>query len=735
MGSRRNERPLTLRPKGLSDGIDGTNVFPGAMFQLANLVPSATTPGLFVPRPAATLETDFTGSGITTPAGTTALLVIGQKAYGMISSASFSGKDEPFIYDLATDTFITISGLAAGLLPATQLTTGDWQPPHMEMIGNRILVTHPGFSAGSGVYFGWIDMTGFSLGTLKGNTSSGSPIISSITGDGSSNPILDGIQPGQTISGTNIPAGAYIKSVANGTTDINTAGDTHTNTTIDGIASTTGMAAGMYVTGSGIPAGAYITSVDSGTQITISAAATATASAVAINVSGGGSITISANATGTANLTTLTIAGGTAASPLWGAGNTNVNGLVTVPKWVSNFNNRAWFAVNNMEVYSDSLNPLNITNASQALTLGDDQDVTASVWLPLNNISTGGIIQALIAIKGDAIMFQITGDAATSNLSANTLNVSVGTLAPNTICSTPLGVAFVAPDGLRMIDFQAHVTDPIGANGSGVCVPFISAIDPTRMCAAFNQNVLRVSVKNGNLGTPVWQEYWLDFNLKIWTGPHSFPAQQIQPYQYATGAEGGHGFLLAGQGIDHKLWLSGVNPVATDSYVENGTQLNWTYQPALFPDNTQMSMNRMGQSAIAMAVPVGLNVGFTVSNEIGTLLDQTSITGTGVSPSMWGSMTLGTDLWGSSSGYYRQYNIPWHVPLIFKQANLIAAGQSVAGTIIGNLYLKYQPLGYLLDIFVTPPTPSPAANDIVTEAGDNLVTNGGDQLVTEGTQG
>lgn len=60
------------------------------------------------------------------------------------------------------------------------------------------------------------------------------------------------------------------------------AGDTHTNTTIDNIASTAGMYAGQAISGSGIQAGTRIASVDSGTAITTTLATTATASGVTI---------------------------------------------------------------------------------------------------------------------------------------------------------------------------------------------------------------------------------------------------------------------------------------------------------------------------------------------------------------------------------------------------------------------------------------------------------------------
>jgi hypothetical protein len=59
-------------------------------------------------------------------------------------------------------------------------------------------------------------------------------------------------------------------------------GDTHTNTTIDGIASTAGMYSGQAISGSGIQAGTRISSVDSSTAITVDTATTATAAGVTI---------------------------------------------------------------------------------------------------------------------------------------------------------------------------------------------------------------------------------------------------------------------------------------------------------------------------------------------------------------------------------------------------------------------------------------------------------------------
>jgi hypothetical protein len=690
---------MTVKPKGLSDAIDGSNSFPGAMTKLANMVPDPGTGSVFIPRSASILLTDFGSSGITTPGNISAELVVGTRVYGMIGSSSPAGHDVPYCYDFSTNSFVAIADITSANTPVTQSASGDWTPPHMEMIANRVICTHPGFPGGTGAYFGWLDLTGFSSTTLVGNTTNGSKVIQSISGDGTSSPILDGVQPGQTVTGTGIPANTVVESVSNGTVDINTTGTTHSNTTIDAIPASAValMQIGMYVSGSGIVPGTFIQALPGGgVSITLSQGATASASGVAINVSGGGTITLSNAATATNALVALAITGGTFAAPVWSAGNTNVNPLPAVPAWVSQFNGRAYYAVNNGEYFSDSLAPLNISLGTQALTFGDNTPVTCSAGLPLNNITTGGIIQALIVVKGAEVMWQITGDQGTNDLASNALNVSVGSLAPNTFTPTPLGLAFIAPDGLRVVDFTAHISDPIGANGEGVQAPFLNALFPTRMCAAFNQNVLRVTVQNAGATGDPYQEYWWDFTRKIWTGPHSFGNALIQP-AFALAAKG-KGFIGVGAGISSKLWQSDAIPTASDSYVENGALLNWSYQTVLLPDNQDMSQNRLGESAIALSLPPGQVVGVTFTNEIGTILNQVQINSTSSGAAVWGGFNWGSAAWSAGGGTFWQYNIPWTGPVIFKQGQVQFAGASQSGFAIGNLYLRYQPLGYLLNV-------------------------------------
>lgn len=606
----RNGQTLTFRAQGVCDSIDGTNAMPGAMKTLTNLVPNPANRNQFVPRPASTQVTDFTG--FTLPEGGEALLIIGAFAWGMIASDRFAGKSEPFCYDLANGVFIAIAGPTAANCPLSISPTGDWEPPTLSMVSNRLMITHPGYD-GVTYFVGWIDISSF----------------------------------------TSTPA----------------TGDTHTNTLVDALSLnplTSGWQVGQRITGAGIPADTFIVALTA-TSVTLSQAATATAAGVA-----------------------LTVTGGTPAAPQYGAGQTNGQALIARPVAVSQFNGRAYYAVENGLQFSDALLPLQITNATQAMTLGDNQPVTALGGLPLSNQVQGGLLQALIAFKADDLYYQITGDPATNNLKQDAVVGSVGTLAPNTLTPTPQGLAYVAPDGLRIVGLDGKSSQPIGTNGLGVNVPFLNAVSPTRMCAAFDQNLIRITVQNGAVDGQPLEEYWYDFSLNIWTGPHSFPAALISPYHNGT-----NDFILFAAGIDGKLWESKASPNAAATYTENGTPLDFVWRTTLVPDNDQLAANQIIQSALGLTLPSTQALTVTAFDDTGDTLGLVSVSGNGDPGSIWNAFNWGAATWGAAITPFRQYELPWPAPLVFKQMAVQINGQSVGGLVIGNFYAKYQILGYV----------------------------------------
>ncbi|MEK6591555.1 MAG: hypothetical protein AABZ67_00600 [Pseudomonadota bacterium] len=532
----RNSRPLKWTPSGISDALDGGNAFPGAMTQLANLIPDPTTKGLFMCRPAAVALAGFPPSPAIT-AFISASLVVGNQIYFMAGISG--GVDRPYCYDLSANAFVAVSGVVpsggGANCPTSQLSTGAWTPPIMKLVGTRIVVTHPGFSAASGNYVGWINIS-------------------------------------------------------------------------------------------------------------------------------------------------------TPSAPAWSAGNTATNVLPSVPTGVAQFGGRAYYICGNALNASDSGNPLVITNATQVLTIGDSTAVTALAQLPLATTS-GGVVQSLIAFKGAVTMYQITGDFATSTWAVNQLNVATGTDAPLSICDTPAGIAFISPDGLRLIDYGANVSEPIGDGGDGITNPFINAVTPSRIVGASTADTLRFSVQNNvAAGTP-WQEYWFDFSRKIWTGPHTCAAAAIQPW--------GSTFVMAPQFDTIALYTSAAYPSALAIFTEDGATLTWDFQTVLLPDSGGMNENCLNETAVMMQLPAQQQVDCSFQDEDGTVLNSVSLFNSASAGPVWGSFTWGAATWGSTS-VLKQRQIPWEKPLVFKQGSLLLHGNSSGQVRIGNLYMRFEQLGYLL---------------------------------------
>lgn len=539
--SLRNATPVRFSPSGLSDTLDGSNVPPGACAQLVNLIPDPTTKNLWQCRPAALQTTDFTG--FTTPAFISVQKVVGTKIFGMIASGLNAGRDQPFAYDLVTNTFSTITGITAANTPISPATSGEWTPPTMDVVGTKVIVTHPGFTGGGGVFFGWFEI---------------------------SDP----------------------------------------------------------------------------------------------------------------------------ANIVWNGGNTTTNGLPTPPTAVKQFTDRAYFIVNPPTgqpglYYTDTLT-LTITSGTQVLTFNDNVKLTALGALPLSN-QLGGIIQSLIVFKGAAVMYQVTGNPAlTANpLTVNTMNVATGTLAPNSICATPRGLGFIAPDGLRVINFQGVISDPIGDAGSGVTTPFIYAIAPSRMAAACNAKTYRVSVQNGAATGSPNQEFWYDIPRGAWSGPHTFPASQISVYNNV--------FLVAPIGVTGKLFTSEGAQSLTSTFVENGNQLTFTWATSMLPDTQQMSENAIVESTISMSYAAAGIYNAFCGDENGSLFDSIILTAPGTT-TVWGGFTWGAALWQGAANALAPRPLNWTIPIVFRRLYIGVTGNCAAGIKIGDLFMRYQQLGYLQQV-------------------------------------
>lgn len=301
-----NQRPITIQPTTLSDGADGTNLPPGAMSTLQNLIPSPSTRNALAPRPAAELLTLLSDLGISGAGPISSMLVVGDRAYLMVPSNLTPGFDEPVVVDLSTEppTLVTITGVTATNVPTTPAPDGDWTPPIMAQVGSRIVVTHPGFPGGTSTR-GW-------LSVLTGNFVSGN---TQITGDlfaGLVRPpffVLDGIEVGQRLYGPSIVDETRITDIQQ--TSITTTGTGLIAQADITVASATGLAIGMSVACADItvlPAGAHINNIV-GTTVTLSANLSAAASSDTFYFFGGG-ITMADQANGTATGEIFFVLGG-----------------------------------------------------------------------------------------------------------------------------------------------------------------------------------------------------------------------------------------------------------------------------------------------------------------------------------------------------------------------------------------------------------------------------------------
>lgn len=154
----RNGQPVRFTPKGICDAFDATDAFAGACQALTNLVFDQGNPEIVISRPGVGAPLTSFG-GFTTPTFVSAHVTIGTVVYGMVSSGRNAGHDEPFAFDTASNTFITISGVTSGNTPTSPATSGPWTPPTVAVVSTKILVTHPGFNGVGSNFFGVIDIS------------------------------------------------------------------------------------------------------------------------------------------------------------------------------------------------------------------------------------------------------------------------------------------------------------------------------------------------------------------------------------------------------------------------------------------------------------------------------------------------------------------------------------------------------------------------------------------------
>jgi len=454
----------------------------------------------------------------------------------MVASSRNAGNDEPFVYDIPSGLFVSVTGVTSANTPSSPATFGDWTPPTMALVGGKILVSHPGFNAAGGYYFGVLDIN---------------------------NPAI----------------------------------------------------------------------------------------------------------------------------PAWSAGNlTGAISLTTKPISIQLYSGRAWYAVNNALVFSDTNNPINCTAGTQVVTLGTNQSIVAVGGTPLISTTQGGIIQSLTVFTTSNLIYQITGDAALSTLTLNQLNVETGTYSQNSIAPTPQGLCFVSPEGVRFIQPNGLVSDPLGVSGQGIVDVFVVVPIPTRIALAYAGDVIRFNVPITTVAGASIQEFFYHLSRKIWSGPHTFPASLIQGF--------GSSFIITPVGVPSTLFKSNVLATSTDTFVENGNQMSWQIVTPLLPATDDMAMHEVTEQTIALAVSTTDTYTFSFTDESGAALGTTTIPST-ATLSLWGTAIWGVSLWGGASKPYRTFRLDYSKSIIFSQASFSGSGNSSGAFRIGPSRVRLRHLGYV----------------------------------------
>lgn len=642
--SQRKSQPVKWSPRGLSDTLDTSEIFDGAMALLQNLVPDPSTANVWQCRPAAQLLNDFhqvpgisTFGAITPGAGYTNGVYNGvtlvNNTRGMILSATANITVAGGIVTVVTPVFGGRGAQVGDVMTAPASSIG----------GTGAGFTVPVATVGTTIN----QFDGISALLVVGNLAFG--MVGSVAG---------------IYNGFDIPFCFNLLTK-------------------------------QFVTISGITTANVPTSLPSWTPPATPPAwipPTMALIASKVMVTHAGFPGTGTNFVGQIDISTPT-------APAWSTH--QLTGAVTftvVPTWVENFNGRAYYINNDPiqpgVIFSDVLAPTNCTNGNQVLTFNDNQNLTAMGPLQLNN-QLGGIVQSLMVFKGVSNIYQVVGDAALNNLTVNTLNVATGTLAPNSISATPKGLAFMAPDGYRIIDFQASVSNPIGQNGSGTTVPFINAVVPSRVSSSCNGTIFRTTVQNGiKPGTPV-EEYWYQFEAH-WSGPHLFPITSAQFTAPALSAAYNNTFICAYAGMPGSLWRSDYYQSATSTFVENGTQMTWVYQTPELPSAEQMGNIAITETTLMCAFGVGTTAyGVSALSPSGAGIAATQLTSQ-VSATVWGSFTWGGAVWGSQLVTLADHQVAWPIPIVSTRISFQVNGNCAQNVKLGTLRARYQPLSQFL---------------------------------------
>ena len=362
--------------------------------------------------------------------------------------------------------------------------------------------------------------------------------------------------------------------------------------------------------------------------------------------------------------------------------------MTTVPSWVANLNNRAYFVNGNILNFSDVLVPLTRTNATQALTLGNTSQVYALSGLPIQTVSSG-VTQSLLAFK-EFEVWQITGDPTTTNLSLNYLSLNVGTKSARSVVQTPYGTNFVGIDG-------PYIVDPIGAVrpltkeqktlDQDIQGPFIYCTSLTRVAAGYTGGIYRICLDTMLANTGSVNDYWFDLQARRWNGPHTWPSDCF--------SQVGNYFIISHRTLGAALYKSQLFPDSTTVYNDNGTAITFNLESSTFPKDIRMTEKMVIESTIELSSSgASVSYGVTALNDQRGTINSVTIT-VPAAGSIWLAFNWGAGNWSSNINIPHVYSVPWTKPLVFQKMALQVTGTASNNIAIGSFFARYQDTGYM----------------------------------------
>ena len=369
----------------------------------------------------------------------------------------------------------------------------------------------------------------------------------------------------------------------------------------------------------------------------------------------------------------------TITAPTWTAGNTSVQALPSVPLAVASYDNRAWYACSNRAYYSDSLAPENITGSTQFLTLGaQGSNVIGFGGLPISQ-TQGGVLAALLGFKGEGF-WQIVPDV-TVTYKPNGPFVP-GTDAPRSIATTQKGVLYKGPGGIYLVGLDGV---PSSTPLPGVRSPFALAQTPSRIAAAFNDTVYRVGLQtttNVLTGALQYVEYWYDFEISEWCGPHTpLSSSVLVPVQDT--------FIVAAISSPGALYRSDVHGSGSPGVVELGQQMQVWVQSVLLGQDDVMAVKTLIESQVDISFGASastLSVQFITAAE--GLAGETTISA--IVGTYWNQFNWNEANWSSAQVGLRTYDINWQAPVVYKTGAFALFGTLTPNLRIGPARFRTQ---------------------------------------------